>query len=149
MYFIKSFKYYFIFSLLFILVSANATENEKWVSPKLVEGAKTINLQQAKKAHAGGIKFIDVRSDRQYGKRHIPSALHLSIKTDFTQVNLLKHFKKDTPFVIYCNSVHCSLSYKATEKAVGWGFTQVQYYRDGLRAWRLDGNPLEYGKNEN
>lgn len=146
MFIIKKFQYYFIFSALLALIPLNATENEKWEAPEFVEGAITLNLQQAKKLHTEGITFVDVRSDRQYEKRHIPTALHLSIKTEFTEANLLKHFKKDTPFVLYCNSVRCSQSYRATKKAVSWGFTNVKYYRNGFRAWRLDGNPLEYGK---
>lgn len=146
MIFKNNFQYFFILPALLLFLSANATENDKWVSPKCIKNAETVNLQQAKALHKNGVKFVDVRSNRQYEKRHIPAALHLSIKTEFTEANLLTHFQKDTPFVIYCNSVHCSLSSKATKKAVSWGFTNVKYYRDGFRAWRLDGNKLEYGK---
>ncbi len=146
MFYIKNVQYYLIIPALLFFITLNAKENEKWVSPEFVEGANTVNLQQVKKLHGDGVIFVDVRSNRQFEKRRIPSALHLPIKTEFTEANLLKHFKKDTPFVIYCNSMHCSQSYRAAEKAVNWGFTNVKYYRDGFRAWRLDGNPLEYGK---
>jgi len=148
MFLINNFQYYLIIPALLFFITLNAKENEKWEAPEFVEGAKTLNLQQAKKLHTEGIKFVDVRSDRQYEKRHIPTALHLSIKTEFTEANLLKYFKKDTPFVLYCNSVRCSQSYRATKKAVSWGFTNVKYYRNGFRAWRLDGNKLEYGKKD-
>ncbi len=120
-------------------------ESAKWQSPKFVEGTESINSQQAKKMHAEGVAFIDVRSARQYNKRHIPGAINLFVKTDFTEQNLLKYFQKDTAFAVYCNGTHCSLSYKAATKAVGWGFTEVKYFREGARGWRLDGNPLEYG----
>ncbi len=115
-------------------------------SPEFVAGTETISLQQAKKMHAEGVTFIDVRSPRQYNKRHIPGAVHLYVKDMFTEQNLLKLGDKDTPLVLYCNGAHCSLSYKAAEKAVAWGFTNIKYYRDGFRAWRKDGNPLEYGQ---
>lgn len=117
----------------------------KYQSPLTVEGTETINLQQAKQMHAEGVIFIDVRSPRQYKKRHIPKAVHLYIKDGFTEENLLKLGDRDTPMIVYCNGAHCSLSYKAAEKAVAWGFTNIKYYRDGFRAWRKDGNPLEYG----
>ncbi len=94
--------------------------------------------------HAKGIKFVDVRSPRQYKKQHIQGAIHLYIKDGFNEVNLLKHVKKDEPFIVYCNGSNCSLSSKAARKAVAWGYTKIKYYRDGIRAWRLDGNPLEY-----
>lgn len=135
----------FIFSSLIFFSSVNAAESAKWQSPEFVEGTESINLQQAKKMHADGLIFIDVRSARQYNKRHIPGAIHLYVNDGFTEQNLLKHMQKDTPFAVYCNGAHCSLSYKAATKAVDWGFTQIKYFRDGARAWRLDGNPLEYG----
>jgi rhodanese-related sulfurtransferase len=122
-----------------------AEESGKYQSPESVEGTETISLEQAKKMHAEGVIFIDVRSPRQYKKRHIAGAVHLYIKDNFSEQNLLKLGQKDTPYILYCNGVHCSLSYKAAEKAVAWGFTNIKYYRDGFRAWRLDGNPIEYG----
>lgn len=140
--FLRSF---IIFTGLLFLTSANAAESGKWQSPESVDGTETVSLEQAKTLHANGVKFVDVRSIRQYKKRHIQRAIHLYIDDAFTEQNLLKHVKKDEPFIIYCNGAHCSLSYKASEKAVAWGFTGIKYFRDGFRAWRLDGNPLEYG----
>lgn len=133
-----------IYGLVFsgLLLAEGST---KWKSPETVDGTETISLEQAKAMHARGVKFIDVRSPRQYKKRHIPRAIHLYIDDGFNEQNLLKHGNKNDPFIIYCNGAHCSLSYKAAEKAVAWGFTQIKYYRDGFRAWRKDGNPLEYG----
>lgn len=117
----------------------------EWLSVETVEGTETVSLAQAKVMHAEGVKFFDVRSARQYNKRHIPNAIHLYIKDGFSEVNLLKYVKKDEPFIVYCNGAHCSLSSKAAKKAVAWGFMKTKYYRDGFRAWRKDGNPLEYG----
>lgn len=134
-----------LISILFFCNHLLAESSGKWLSPETVDGAETINLEQAKLMHADGVKFIDVRSLRQFKKRHIPGAIHLYINDDFNQQNLLKHVKKSEPLIIYCNGAHCSLSYKAAEKAVEWGFTRVKYYRDGFRAWRKDGYPLEYG----
>ncbi|MEE9339809.1 MAG: rhodanese-like domain-containing protein [Methylococcaceae bacterium] len=117
----------------------------EWEAVEAVDGAETISLAQAKVLHAEGVKFIDVRSSRQFNKRHIPGASHLYIKDSFTEVNLLELVKKDEPLIVYCNGARCSLSSKAATKAVAWGFTKVKYYREGFRAWRKDGNPLEYG----
>jgi len=122
-----------------------AEGSSEWRAVEMVEGTETISLAQAKVMHAEGVKFFDVRSSRQFNKRHIPGAIHLYVKDSFTEENLLKHVKKDEPFIVYCNGAHCSLSSKAAKKAVAWGFTKIKYYRDGFRAWRKDGNPLEYG----
>ena len=136
-----------LISSLFFCNYLLAEGSGKWLSPETVEGSETISLKQAKVMHANGVKFIDVRSPRQYKKRHIPGAIHLYIDDGFNEQNLLKHGTKNDPFIIYCNGAHCSLSYKAAEKAVALGFTQIKYYRDGFRAWRKDGNLLEYGEN--
>lgn len=139
--------WYFVLITVFIIFSTAelAAQSEKWQSPEFVEGTETIDLDQAKALHAQGTVFIDVRSARQYNKRHIPGAINLSLQEGFTQQNLLKYVTRDTPFVIYCNGIFCSLSYRSAEKAVAWGFTQVKYFRSGAKAWRLAGNPLEYG----
>ena len=142
---IKSLKY-LLLALCLGASSSLLAESSEWRSPLTVEGTQTISLEQAKEYHGIGMVFIDVRSPRQYNKRHIPGAINLFIKDEFTEANLLKHVKKDTPFAIYCNGIHCSLSYKAAEKAVAWGFTQIKYFREGARAWRLDGNELEVGQ---
>lgn len=122
-----------------------AEGSTKWKSPETVDGTEAISLAQAKVMHAEGVKFIDVRSPRQFNKRHIPGAIHIYIKDGFNEEMLLKYVKKDEPFIVYCNGAHCSLSSKAAKKAVTWGFTKIKYFRDGFRAWRKDGNLLEYG----
>ncbi len=138
------FRYFLIISGFFIFTSSYA-ESTKWKSPETVDGTETVTLEQAKTMHINGVKFVDVRSPRQFKKRHIKGAIHLYINDAFTEQNLLKYVKKDEPFIIYCNGAHCSLSYKAATKAVDWGFTGIKYFRDGFRSWRLDGNALEYG----
>jgi rhodanese-related sulfurtransferase len=123
-------------------------EEDRWESPQSVFGAETISLQQARTLHAQGVKFIDVRSPRQYKKRHIPGAYHLYLKDGFSQTKLGKLVNADEPFVIYCNGRHCGLSYRAAMKAVDWGYTRVKYFRSGISAWRRDGNVVEQGMKE-
>ena len=124
---------------------ASSGESEKWQSPLSIDGAETISVEQAQQAHKNGVLFVDVRSPRQFSKRHIPGALNLYVKNAFTEQALLKHVDKQMPFVVYCNGTHCSLSSKAARKAIGWGFTDVKYFREGARGWRLAGNQLETG----
>jgi rhodanese-related sulfurtransferase len=53
--------------------------------------------------------------------------------------------KKDQPIVIYCSGVKCSRSYRASEKAVEWGYTKVYYFRGGIVEWKKAGYPVEKG----
>jgi rhodanese-related sulfurtransferase len=140
-----------LWHLLFVFLTLSlgslelVAQTERWQSPESVDGTETIGVDKAKALHDRGTVFIDVRSSRQYNKRHIPGAINLFLNDGFNEPNLLRYVTKETPFVIYCNGISCSLSYRAAEKAVAWGFTQVKYFRSGSKAWRLSGNPLEYG----
>ncbi len=122
-------------------------EKEGWQSPLTVEGSEWIDLETAVKLHGDGVPFIDVRSERYFKKRHIKGAYHLDLKSTLTEENLLNVVgsKDDKWFVIYCNGAHCSLSYRSIEKAVKWGFKKIYYFRDGFRAWRIAGHPIETG----
>ena len=142
---LKSLRLFVLAAGLSLVQPLTAEESAKWVSPETVAGTETVDLEQAKQMHADGVVFIDVRSPRQYRKRHIHGAINLYIKDNLSEETLLKHVAKDKPFVIYCNGISCSLSYRAAEKAVGWNFTQIKYFREGIFAWRRDGNPLAYG----
>jgi rhodanese-related sulfurtransferase len=138
------------FSGLFVLLGFFSislwADSDNYQSPLQVPGTVAVSLEQAKLLHAKGMLFVDVRSPRQYAKRHIPGAINLYIKQDFTEPNLLRHLgRKDRPFLVYCNGVHCSLSSKAARQGVTMGFSAIHYFRGGARAWRLDGNQLESG----
>lgn len=136
-----------LFSILVILLClpALALATGSYQSPLQVEGAETVDLQQARQLYQQGAVFVDVRNRKQYSKRHIPGAVNLFLNETFNQQNLLKYVQKDQPFIVYCNGVHCSLSHKAARKAVSWGFTQTKYFRGGMRHWRKAGHEMEYG----
>ncbi|MGB0712714.1 MAG: rhodanese-like domain-containing protein, partial [Gammaproteobacteria bacterium] len=85
------------------------------------------------------------RSARLYTKRHIPGAIHLDLKSDLTEANMLAVVDKDKPVILYGNGVHCSRGYKAVNKALGFGYTRVYYYRVGFRDWRKSGHPITTG----
>jgi rhodanese-related sulfurtransferase len=120
-----------------------SAEDTDWRSPETVPGTILINTTEAEQHFNSGAKFIDVRSLRQFNKRHIPGAYHLDLKSDFTVANLQKIIRKNEPAIIYCNGPHCSRSYRAATMAVEWGFSHIFYYREGFRTWRKSGNPIE------
>jgi len=130
-------------TLLIICLIFASTTQAAWQSPETVAGSTAIDTNEAMGRLDSGVPFIDVRDLRLYNKRHIPGAYHLELKNDFTPENLAKIIKQDEPAVIYCNGTHCSLSYKAVTKAVQWGFTNILYYREGMKVWRRSNNPVE------
>jgi len=48
---------------------------------------------------------------------------------------------KNAPFVFFCSSVQCWLSYNAALRAVNAGYTNVMWYRGGIDSWRAAGFP--------
>jgi rhodanese-related sulfurtransferase len=126
----------------FASVSAHAA-NPDYRSPEQVDGAETIDVTRAKELFDDGVKFIDVRNPRLYARRHIPGAHHLDLKNVFDEQTLTAVANKDEPIVIYCSGVKCSRSYRASEKAVSWGYSKVKYFRGGIVDWRDAGFPVE------
>lgn len=124
------------------LISAHAEETD-YRSPEQVEGAMTVDLDQAKALFDDGVKFIDVRNPRLYARRHVAGAHHLDLKDVYTRDSLSAVADNDDPIIIYCSGVKCSRSYRASEMAVSWGFSEVYYFRGGIVDWRKAGYPLE------
>lgn len=117
--------------------------NAKDPSPASIAGAKTIDAAQAKALFDKGTLFVDVRSDKDWAAGRIPDAVHIELKKVFSEATLGKEAKKSDPIVIYCNGVSCHRSSKATAQAVGWGYTNVNYYRLGYPDWKSAGYPTE------
>ena len=128
---------------LFVLLSPQITFAGDGVSPMVIEGAKTVTTEEAKKLFDDGVLFIDVRKDKDWNAGRVSDAVQLNIKTKLSEESMLAEMKKGDPVVIYCNGEKCMRSSKACKKAVEWGFTNVYYYRDGFPAWKNAGYPVE------
>lgn len=113
------------------------------VSPMTVPGAATVNVDEAASLFDSGTAFVDVRSDSDFEAGRIPGAVHLELKSGFSEETLLAVVAKDETVVLYCNGESCLRSSEASAKAVDWGFTQVHYFRDGFPAWDAAGHPVE------
>lgn len=112
-------------------------------SPEQVEGAATIGEEQAKALFDQGALFIDVRSQQAFDKGRIPDAVFLQLEDQFTQDALGELVKLDEPVVIYCQGEKCARAADAAERAVGWGYGEVYYYRSGFPGWKAAGYPVE------
>jgi len=129
----------FVFLLFVLVVSVSYAEKSQYQSPEYIEGAITISVLDAKKLFDLGVIFIDVRNSRFYTKAHIPNAIHMDFKYGFNESILNAVAEKNQKIVIYCSGVVCSRSYRASEKALNWGFTNVHYFRGGFAEWKMQG----------
>ncbi len=114
-------------------------------SPLGITGATTINVFQAKYLYDQGAVFIDVRSDEEWQIGHIQDAIHLDFQRDFGFLYQASDIPRDTPLVIYCNSIDCLRSAYACSVSVIWGFSRVYYFRSGYFAWLLEDFPVVTG----
>lgn len=133
-----------IFSVIFLslVLSSFAIAADK-LSPTEVKGATTVDSTKAKALFDDGALFIDTRKNSDWDAGRIPDAIHLELKSNFTDASLAAEAKKEEPIVCYCNGHKCLRSSVCAEKAVSWGFKKVYYYRDGFPAWKAAGFPVE------
>ncbi len=100
-----------------------------------IKGATTVNALEAMDLYQQGALFVDVRDNFEYQLGHIRSAVHLDLKREFNDLYLIETLDRNIPIVIYCNSSHCYRSAVATFLAVGWGYENVYYFKDGYFTW--------------
>lgn len=129
------------FAILLLMIPGQI--HAEYSSPEKVEGSITISAIQAKILYDEGVVFIDVRNPRLFTKGHIVGAHHLDLKNGFSEVALTALVERDEPLVIYCSGEKCSRSYRASAKAVSWGFEKVHYFRGGIVDWKNAGYPVE------
>jgi len=115
---------------------------------KLVNDAKKrireTNVDEVKARLDRGEKFvlIDVREESEYGKDHLPGAIHLGkgvIERDIEQ----RVPDPKTPVVLYCGGgFRSALSADNLQKM---GYSNVLSMDGGIRVWREKGLPLTKG----
>ena len=113
------------------------------VAPEVVKGATTVSVEQAAQLFDQGVVFIDVRKASDFEAGRVPGAVHLDVKSALTAESLAAVIGTGDQVEIYCNGVGCLLSSEASELAVGWGFTQVLYFRESYPGWEAAGQPIE------
>ncbi len=115
---------------------------------ELYKGIKTVNLTQAYALfQQGQALFIDARKPDEYAELHIPQARNI-------QPSLLERqggeamagIAKDREIVVYCDQESCDLSLKVAERLQALGFTRVQVFLGGFRAWDEAGYPADTSK---
>ena len=115
-----------------LITMADATEfplRAKYPQVKPIETAELKSIY--KKAI-----IVDARAKAEYDVIRMVGAKNILVGM-MTEADLLKLRDKDgkAPLVFYCNGITCSKSYKASKKAIGWGFKNVKCYDSGIFNW--------------
>lgn len=131
--------------LFFVLTLVPVVQGSELVdaTPESVEGATTVDAAAAKQLFDQEAAFVDLRKQNVWNAGRIPGAIWLEFKNGFNEQTLTAEVDKDEKVVFYCSGVHCPRSAKAATSAVGWGYQQVYYFREGYPAWKSAGYPVE------
>lgn len=113
-------------------------------APMQVAGATTVDAQKilALVEAKPDLAIVDTRRAEDFNAGHLDGAVRL-LDTDVTAETLAKIVKaKAVPVLFYCNGTKCGRAAKATETAIGLGYTQVYYYALGMEEWNALNLPL-------
>ncbi len=129
-----------LLALAFSICSFSATAAD---SPMTVDGSTTVDATQAKALFDDEVLFVDPRKDSDWEAGRVPGAVHLELKSNFTQESLAAEAKVEEKIVFYCNGASCLRASACSKKAVSWGYKNAYYFRDGFPAWKAAGYPVE------
>jgi rhodanese-related sulfurtransferase len=77
-----------------------------------------------------GMMLLDVRTDKEFARGHIPGAVHVPL-TDIG--DRVKKHKKDKELVVYCQSGNRSVW--AIKRLMGMGYKNLYNLKGGYHAW--------------
>jgi rhodanese-related sulfurtransferase len=122
-----------------VLIALVATEGQRFMRGyKALTPAGVTQLVNRENA-----LLIDVSSQQDYEKGHIPGAKHVAL-SQFDPENKDLAKAKDLPVAIYCRNGQTSGT--AAQRLVKAGFTKVYWLEGGLAAWSEAQLPLAKGK---
>ncbi|MEW6534442.1 MAG: rhodanese-like domain-containing protein [Candidatus Auribacterota bacterium] len=87
--------------------------------------------------------FVDALSEETYAVEHIPGAVNVPAKSQEANFPKMKDVSKDAFIVVYCAHSECGAAKKTASFLKDKGFTQVYYFKAGIKAWKEGGLPLE------
>jgi len=105
---------------------------------------RELNVDEVKAKLDRGEKFllVDVREESEYGKDHLPNAIHLGkgiIERDIEE----RVPDTSAPLILYCGGGFRSAL--AADNLQKMGYTNVISMDGGIRVWREKGFPLTKG----
>ena len=128
----------------FAVASAVISSVASAEAPDKVDGATTINAEEAHKLFDSGAVFIDVRDEEAWKLGHIDGAVHLDFNEDeFVILYVSEKLDRSTQIVFYSNSPLSSRGAMASYFAASWGYKNVHYFRDGYYAWMAKDYPVD------
>lgn len=122
-------------------------------TPKSIPGGTFVDAAKAKALHDKGAVFVDARVAAEYAEQHIKGAISVVYKEKHKKVSTIDPTDefdlaklpadKSKAMIFYCNGSPCWRGYKAAAASIKAGYKNVNWFRDGLPAWKEKGYPVE------
>ena len=124
---------------LFLLVTLPTTlvAGEKPYAPEEMPGTTIVAAEEVIEMILANpnLVVIDSRKKTEYIKGHIEGAINiLNTELGLEELEFVAP-DRDTMLLFYCNGVRCLRSSDSLTKAVGWGYTNLFWFRGGWKEW--------------
>ena len=132
-------------ALFLLLITVSMTTADKgYTSPQTIAGAQTIDAESLL-ALAGQNEnhvIIDsrLRSERKPG--YIPGSISLPDTQTRCDSLAAQIVEKSGPVIFYCNGPGCRRSEHAVATSVQCGYTNIDWFRGGIQAWKANNFPI-------
>jgi len=124
---------------LFLLVTLSTTliAGEKPYAPEEMPGTTIVAAEEVIEMILANPKLvvIDSRKKTEYIKGHIEGAINiLNTELGLEELEFIAP-DRTTTLLFYCNGVRCLRSSDSLTRAVGWGYTNLFWFRGGWKEW--------------
>jgi rhodanese-related sulfurtransferase len=118
-------------------LSSSVVASEKPYAPESLPGVTILTAEEVISLILDNpdLIVIDSRKKTEYIKGHIEGAINI-LNTELGPEEL--EFiapDRSTMLLFYCNGVRCLRSSDSLAKAVGWGYTNLFWFRGGWKEW--------------
>jgi len=87
--------------------------------------------------------FVDALDEESYRAQHIPGAINLPASDPETNWHEFLDIEKDDIIITYSSSKKCEDGKNLAKYLKHKGYTQVYYYKPGLKGWTYNLLPIE------
>jgi rhodanese-related sulfurtransferase len=120
-----------------VFFSHSASAVEKPYAPENIPGATRVSAEEVVDLILSNpdMLIIDSRKKTEYLKGHIEGAINI-LNTELARGDLEIIAPDRTQAVLfYCNGARCLRSTDSINKALGWGYTNIYWFRGGWEEW--------------
>jgi len=128
---------YIIFFYIMAFFSYSVSAVEKPHAPENIPGVNQVSAEEVVDLILSNadIIIIDSRKKTEYLKGHIEGAINI-LNTELAREDLQAIAPDRSRAVLfYCNGARCLRSSDSIDKALGWGYSNIYWFRGGWEEW--------------